>query len=158
MLDNGGQRHGARQLVIVLTDGKNNHGPTPVEEAKKLKDIGVTIITIGVGSNVDVTQLAQIASASDLVFHVGSFSTLFTIRENIVIAACQGKCMVSQYGGCRCHSIAACQGKCMVSQYGGCRCHSIAACQGKWMVSQYGGCRCHSIAACQGKCHSAMSM
>ena len=110
MLNNGGQRHGARQLVIVLTDGKNNHGTSPVGEAKKLKDMGATIITIGVGSNVDVTQLVQIASASDLVFHVGSFSTLYTIRENIIIAACQGRCMwwnmaLSVMAHCQCSYI-----------------------------------------------------
>ncbi|XP_063438160.1 collagen alpha-2(I) chain-like isoform X2 [Mytilus trossulus] len=85
---NGGQRHGVRELVIVLTDGRNNRQPDPVQQANILKAQGVTIMVIGVGSDVDITQLVNIASAPSLVFHVASVSSLFTIREAIVATAC----------------------------------------------------------------------
>ena len=46
-------RKGVRQLVILVTDGKTNFGEDPVAEAKKLKDMGADIITVGITDEID---------------------------------------------------------------------------------------------------------
>lgn len=87
----GGGRNGVREIVVILTDGKNNIPPSPESQAQLLKNNGVIIVAVGVGSNVDMGQLRRVASRPDFVFHVNSFSALSTIRRGVVGVACQGK-------------------------------------------------------------------
>lgn len=50
--------------IVLLTDGQHNEGPKPVPKAQQLKDAGVLIEVIGIGtpSSLDATCLRDIAS------------------------------------------------------------------------------------------------
>ena len=46
-------RKDAAKLLFLVTDGKTNNGANPIAEAKKLKDAGVWITTVGITNEID---------------------------------------------------------------------------------------------------------
>ena len=46
-------RPDAAKLVFLVTDGQTNNGADPIEEAKKIKDAGVWITTVGITDEID---------------------------------------------------------------------------------------------------------
>ena len=56
-----------------------------------IKDKGVTVYAIGVGSGADRAELEQIASGSEYVFTSSSFSDLQNIAPRITKRFCSGK-------------------------------------------------------------------
>ena len=52
---------------MILTDGGSNCGSYQAN-LKNLKDIGVNIISIGVGSGIDYEELSDYATASNMVY------------------------------------------------------------------------------------------
>ena len=73
---------------MVLTDGVSNTGEDPVPVAQELKDDGVLVFSVGVGS-FNSTQLEAIASGPDFVFLVDNFPDLNTKVQEIVEMACE---------------------------------------------------------------------
>ena len=45
-------RAGVPKIVILITDGIWNYGTNPIKEAAKLKASGVTLFTVGIGSDI----------------------------------------------------------------------------------------------------------
>lgn len=89
---NGGGRPDVQKLVILLTDGENNAGlEVPEQEANKLKQDGVTVVAIGVGTKFVLAELQRIASQNEYVFTSDSFEQLNTLLDKIVNIACEGK-------------------------------------------------------------------
>jgi Ca-activated chloride channel family protein len=43
--------HGGRRAIVLMTDGVNNLGSDPLEVAQQLGSAGITIFTIGIGTN-----------------------------------------------------------------------------------------------------------
>ncbi|KAK3728201.1 hypothetical protein QZH41_015956, partial [Actinostola sp. cb2023] len=68
------------KIALLLTDGiqTKNKGPyIDLHHASQpLKYMGVAVATIGIGSDLEVLELIAIASKTDLVFVVDSFSDL----------------------------------------------------------------------------------
>ena len=65
------------QIALLITEGiqTKNKGPyTDLHHASQpLKDIGVAVATLGIGSDFDVLELVAIASKMNLVFNVVAF-------------------------------------------------------------------------------------
>ncbi|KAL3889636.1 hypothetical protein ACJMK2_001972 [Sinanodonta woodiana] len=84
-----GARLNVNKIVIVLTDGKSNEGLLTVQAANLLKQRkDVTVIAIGIGNEVDPTELAAIASNKNHTFTVTSFDLLQTIRQDLTDTTC----------------------------------------------------------------------
>jgi Mg-chelatase subunit ChlD len=99
----GGTRQGVSKVLILLTDGKCTLcGNKGVEtSAKKLKDMGVTIFTIGVTDSINREELRQISSSpSDKhMFFAKTFNDLPASIRGLQEGSCtvkKGKCMKPQ--------------------------------------------------------------
>ena len=87
------------QVALVITDGeqtKDDNSNLSVEEilaraAKPLKDKGVRVIALGIGSKVNMENLETIASDRRLVFKADSFYSLLRIVTNLKKGTCLGK-------------------------------------------------------------------
>ena len=83
----------APKIAFVLTDGEQTkaEGYTPLDrEASRLKNIGVRIISIGIGKNVKRDELKQIASSEKDVIVTKTFDTLLATTEELIRTACEG--------------------------------------------------------------------
>lgn len=83
-----------KQVAIVITDGEQTEkgGFTPLDVASQgIKDKGVTVYSLGIGRNVRVDQLRQIASSDDYVFNATGFDELVEVIEPIVEKSCPSK-------------------------------------------------------------------
>jgi collagen type XII alpha len=90
-----GDRGAAPNIAIVITDGKSSDNAHTVQQANSLKNQGVHVIVVGIGSNIDTVELHQIASdpTFENVFNVDDFNELFTIQDVIedkFIEECKG--------------------------------------------------------------------
>lgn len=81
--------------MVVLTDG-NQTGPdkasgqTPLVDAvRPIKDMGIKVIAIGIGS-VDRDQLATLVSDPDDILQPRSFEELLTLVQTTVGRSCRG--------------------------------------------------------------------
>ena len=83
------------QVAIVITDGKQTTDRGSYTElsvaSRGLKNKGAMVFSLGIGRNVDLTQLNDIASSNDNVFTAASFAELAPVAENIVQNSCPGK-------------------------------------------------------------------
>ncbi|XP_060568705.1 cartilage matrix protein-like [Ruditapes philippinarum] len=90
-----GARSGVRKLAILLTDGRSTYRTGTLKEAKLAKDAGITILAIGVGKDVDESELrAVVSSPSDkYYFHSSTFDKLKDLLMYQVIGkvACGGE-------------------------------------------------------------------
>ncbi|XP_041376635.1 collagen alpha-4(VI) chain-like [Gigantopelta aegis] len=86
-----GAREGVTKIAVVITDGKSNNIAATRTQAKLARDAGITILAVGVGSNVDDTELNDIASDPDsqYVFKTDSFDALKTIQDVLAKTACE---------------------------------------------------------------------
>lgn len=77
-------RTDSHKILVVLTDGKQPLGRNSLNDAARLlKQIGVKVIIVGVGGNVDIKVLETITSRLDDLFYSRSFEEL--IRQVPVI-------------------------------------------------------------------------
>ena len=84
----------SQQVAIVITDGEQTttQAYTPLDIAsKRIKDKGVEVFALGVGSGVNVDQLRQIASSNDNVFTSPGFEELVNVVKPIVEKSCPSK-------------------------------------------------------------------
>lgn len=70
-----GGRRGVKKVVILLTDGEST-GPKPFGQARKLRQLGYTIVAIGIGKKIGFNELARITGNRKNVFTVKSFAKL----------------------------------------------------------------------------------
>lgn len=78
------RRVGANRPVIVLmTDGKHNQGPTPDSAAGAAKAKGTRIMTIGLGADVNADTLRRLASSPGDYYFAPDSSALAAIYEQI---------------------------------------------------------------------------
>ena len=76
---NDGRR---RAVVVLLTDGRHNAGPSPTAAARVLGDAGVAVFPVTFGAEEPAADLAAVAvSAPDLVFKTDRVRGELTIRD-----------------------------------------------------------------------------
>lgn len=84
-------RGNVHKVLIVLTDGAQAPDPDslPLEEASQLlRDQGVTVHALGVGREINVTQLRSIVESESDVVLVDSFVDLLRKSQSIAAKAC----------------------------------------------------------------------
>ncbi|NCC37716.1 MAG: VWA domain-containing protein, partial [Chloroflexia bacterium] len=82
-------RTGVPQVIILLTDGAHNQGGDPVEEAQLVRDAGMHLFAIAVGSGPNLSQLNALTADPQRVFSVSNFASLSTILRQIVGVSCE---------------------------------------------------------------------
>ena len=78
----------------MITDGEQTTTKeyTPLDVAsKRIKDKGVDVFALGIGSNVNTDQLRQIASSNDKVFQSAGFEELVQVVKPIAEKTCPSK-------------------------------------------------------------------
>lgn len=89
-----GARPDVAHVIIVLTDGKSNDPKQTAIEAKRAKSRGnVQVFAVGVGSEVDRQELANIASqpTGQYVMTVRNYFALHTIKHLLAVKTCKGR-------------------------------------------------------------------
>lgn len=76
-------RNGARgntpKILILLTDGSQTQGgENPADISKTLRQTGIHVIVVGIGSGINKAELLEIAGSSDRVFSAASFDELIS--------------------------------------------------------------------------------
>jgi len=88
-------QNGDTKVGVVITDGESLNSTQTIIEAEKLRNAGVTMIAVGIGSLVDTVELRGIAGSTTLTKTI-SFSDLTSVTtlEQINRLLCQGKFMI----------------------------------------------------------------
>ena len=89
----GGVRQNVPLVLVVLTDGKCTACKESVSiPANALKNKGVEIFSIAVGSKVDITEILSFVSApqNDHILQVGNLDRLKSIINQLTYSGCQG--------------------------------------------------------------------
>lgn len=89
-----GARPNAQKIAIVLTDGMSYSTSRTIDKANQLKNMGVKVISVGIGNSVSKVELNGIATDLQHVFTVTNFDVLKSIQYEIKTAACASKFMV----------------------------------------------------------------
>ena len=89
--ENGGRMNASR-VAIVITDGKSHNRNATSVAAKRARDQGIRILTVGVGPEIDGTELDLIASEPKQLnmYKVTSFRKLRTVLDSMVERTCKG--------------------------------------------------------------------
>ena len=81
---------GVKRVLILMTDGYSNSGLVRVP-AQHLKNIGVVIFTVGLGSDVNDQELKDIASNNNYVMRLNDTSELAKVYNTMAKKTCNGK-------------------------------------------------------------------
>ena len=94
-----GARPSLPHIAIVLTDGKSNSPTRTAQEAARAREQGIHVFAIGIGSEVERSELEAIASepTEQYVFQVGDYTALQYIREILAIKTCEGRTSLYTY-------------------------------------------------------------
>ncbi|KAK3587077.1 hypothetical protein CHS0354_014950 [Potamilus streckersoni] len=82
-------RTNVKKRIIILTDGMSSDKREMKIQAQLLKDAGVHIVAIGIGSEVLHEELLEMASDYRDVFTVSTFDGLYSIRRKIGRYVCE---------------------------------------------------------------------
>ena len=88
----GGARDGMPKMLILMADGQQTSAPDaiPLEEAvAPLASIGVKVVSIGIGYEVDEYELLAISETRENIYQVKSFDTLFDTITDVGQSLCQ---------------------------------------------------------------------
>ena len=84
-----GDRNNVQNVAVIITDGRSEPDPSQtIPQANLLKQSGVTIIAVGIGSRVDSSELRAIASNPNDVIVAQNFEDLQDQLENLLTKAC----------------------------------------------------------------------
>ena len=86
-----GDRTDVINILIVITDGYSNQPELTRQEADKLHQTDVKVFAIGIGTGVDQTELAHIATNDKYVFQIQNFDSFNTLQEDLKKTACEGR-------------------------------------------------------------------
>ncbi|XP_061116173.1 collagen alpha-6(VI) chain-like [Conger conger] len=86
--------HGCRinqnvpQNLLVITDGDPHDGTRVEPEARVLRSMNINVLAIGVGNNITMQTLKNIAESDDRIFTVDQFDVMKKIEERLVETIC----------------------------------------------------------------------
>ncbi|XP_052822702.1 neurogenic locus notch homolog protein 1 [Octopus bimaculoides] len=87
--EDGSRKH-IPQIAIVITDGRSSRPKQTQRTAQILKDSGIHIYAIGIGSQVPRSELVTIAShpSKEYIYGINSFSDLSKIQAGLASKTC----------------------------------------------------------------------
>ncbi|KAL3857115.1 hypothetical protein ACJMK2_011810 [Sinanodonta woodiana] len=81
-------RASVRKLAILLTDGMSSNKLDTIYQSALLRNSDVTIVGIGIGSEILHEELLKITANPNNVFTVSTFDGLYSILSNIRLLSC----------------------------------------------------------------------
>lgn len=100
----GGTRPDKRKIMIILTDGRQSQDPDTValqDAVLPLKQLGVKIYAVAIGSEVDLNELHQMTDSKEEVFPVSDFDDLANMANDIALKSCRVSALSAQSAGKR---------------------------------------------------------
>ena len=87
------------QIGILLTDGRSNQGHSVSDAARQLRQRGVNMFSIGIGSNLNMYELRDVATDPDSthVFRLDGFDNLSEFVDQMSTVACDGECLAFSF-------------------------------------------------------------
>ena len=86
---------GVAHVALVITDGESSNSSATIDAARRLRQTGVEILTMGIGNLqwLKKDELEGMASHPKMrnVYLVDDYSTLFTVTDVIISTVCDGK-------------------------------------------------------------------
>lgn len=76
------------RVLVVITDGASNNGPGTLQAAAALRNEGVIIVSVGVGSGPRVSELQGMAGDSGAVYSLSDFSALSDFVNGLAALTC----------------------------------------------------------------------
>ncbi|XP_021367855.1 collagen alpha-3(VI) chain-like isoform X2 [Mizuhopecten yessoensis] len=86
--NSSGDRENVDNILVVLTDGHSTDRNSTLDEAEMLRNTSTKVITIGIGADIDASELTAIASDPSNAFTVPDFDALSGIQNSISAQAC----------------------------------------------------------------------
>ncbi|XP_033728140.1 collagen alpha-3(VI) chain-like [Pecten maximus] len=86
--NSSGDRANVEDILVVLTDGHSTDRNSTLDEAEMLHNTSTKVITIGIGADIDISELNAIASDPSNAFTVPDFDALAGIQNSISAQAC----------------------------------------------------------------------
>jgi secreted protein with Ig-like and vWFA domain len=89
--EENGDRDEVQNLAVIITDGNSNVDRDPVQDADKLKDDGVYIFGIAVGTNKSINwgEIEAIVSDPNELVRLKTYDDLIPLRETIIQKMCK---------------------------------------------------------------------
>ena len=87
----GGSRPDVPKILVVMTFGKSDNALGVARASMALKDSHVTVLSVGIGEEVDMEELMLMASTAEDVITVRSFSALKKQVARIRDRVCDGE-------------------------------------------------------------------
>ena len=93
LLPEHGKRSNVPNIVIVITDGNSHDSKSTAKQADELRKTGAVIFSIGIGPNVNINELKNIATGpgTSHIFQVKKFKNLKNIAKELAMKSCSGK-------------------------------------------------------------------
>ena len=85
-----GDRDNVTDVMIVITDGQSTNPRATADAANQVHQAGIKTFAIGIGDHVMQTELNNIASDKNHVFHVRNFDSLHLLQEELRNETCEG--------------------------------------------------------------------
>lgn len=90
----GSARRGVQRIALLVTDGRQTSASDAIsldKAAEPLKQVGVHVIAVGVGGNVDKRELRAMVKKDEDTILATSFNELLNMVGSLVQHACEGK-------------------------------------------------------------------
>jgi len=85
-----GSRPHVHKILILVTDGTaNKEESNTLPEAKRTKEAGIMIYTVGITSEVKRDQLSKVASKPENFFYVANFKELNNVLHDLIEKSCK---------------------------------------------------------------------
>lgn len=86
--DTKGGRPNVPDIMVLITDGQSTDMADTIYQASLAKFDEIKLLAIGIGHDVNLMELNNVASGSEYVYQVGNFTDLVSIEQGLVEAAC----------------------------------------------------------------------
>lgn len=92
-------RQNTKRVVVLITDGQSVYQAKTLKAAKALHSANIEVHAVGVGDNVDPSELRNIASLTKYSHLVSNFDSLMSIEKAINESICNiiGKCYIFNF-------------------------------------------------------------
>lgn len=93
-----GDRELAANILIVITDGQSSQPTLTLAEDEKMHRMNFKVFAIGIGPEINETELLHIATDAHHVFTVSNFDALSTLQAELRQTACKVNGVWSEWG------------------------------------------------------------